>query len=147
MATMPFGSEGGIALQSGMTGSNIVVTEWNSTLEHEVFDSTAFANGEATITVNFKEKSYGMYHMTGSCSGWGLDSAVPAIGTAGTINASPTAAFILYTRSHTTQATRKGYQFDAVVSNMRMSVQQSGQFTVTLDFESSGPVTLTSLGA
>lgn len=141
MAQLVSGAQGGIALPSGVTGDNIVVFSWSGSLEHEKFDSTPFGDGTATAT-NYKTKSYGMYHLTGTCEGWMLDSAVPSIGTAATVNASPVAAFRLLTTSHTTPGTRKGYSFAAVVSSMSMTVEQTGQARVSLSFESSGPVTI-----
>lgn len=143
MAVMISGSQGGISLPSGVTGDNIVVHAWSATLEHEIFDSTPFGDGTTTVTVNFKEKSYGMYHMTGTCEGWMIDTAVPAIGTAATVNAQPVADFKLFARSHTTAATRTGYEFSAVIASMAMNVVQTGQATVTISFESSGPVIIT----
>ena len=140
MATMISGSQGGIVLP-GVMGGNIVVFSWSGNLEHEIFEATPFETPTGAQS-NWKTQSYGMYHLTGTCEGWMIDTAVPSIGDAGTLNASPTSGFKLFTRGGATAAEQRSYEFAGVISSMAMSVDQKAQATVTLSFESSGAVTL-----
>ena len=151
MATQVTGAAGGVSIPAGLLGNLtlnlITVHTWTFTLEHDTFDSTAF--GVATTTLgagdNMKSKAYGMYHATGTLEGWMDDGAMPSAEPGRTVSVASTgqvADFKLYTLAHTTAVTRNGYHFAAVITNADMSVAQSGQATLSLSYESSGPVTI-----
>lgn len=139
MATLISGSQGQVAIPSGVMGESIVVNAWEATIEHEVFDATPFSAVGATAD-NFRTKGHGLAHMTGTLTGWMLDTAVLEIGNIGTPNQAPTALFELIT---VVGATDKSYNFTGVISSMALSVDRRGEATATLSFESSGEITVT----
>ena len=139
MATMVSGSQGQVALPSTVMGATIVVNTWEATIEHEVFDATPFSAAGAAST-NFRVKAHGLAHLTGTCSGWMLDSIVPEIGNIASLNQAPTALFELIT---VTASTDKSYNFSGVIGSMAISVDKRSEATVTLSFESSGTITTT----
>lgn len=139
MAQMVSGSQGAVTLPSGVMGETISVTAWEGTLNHEVFDSTPFS-AKGAASANFREKRHGLADMSGTMTGWMLDSIVPEIGTIATPNQGPTALFELIT---VTASTDKSYNFSGVITSMAVGVVKNGQATVTLSFESSGAITTT----
>lgn len=131
MATMISGSQGSVTIPGGEKGETISVTAWEATITQDVFDATPFS-----VTNNARTKGLGMSTMTGTITGFMLDSIEPELGTIATNNAGPISGMILQTSSGDT------YTFSAVVSSMAISVSKAGEAGVTLSFESSGDLTI-----
>lgn len=138
-AKLVSGSSGNATLPATlMGGDSIHINSWSGTLETEIFDATGFDASPS----NWREKATGLSHLTGSCTGWVDTVIVPLIGTAGTVNASgEVSGFILETR--TGGSTDASYVFSGITSSVDIGVEKGGQTSVTVNFESSGAVTVT----
>jgi len=131
MATLISGSQGRVTLGSTEKGATIVVTGWEGTITQDIIDATPF-----TVTDNARVKALGMSTMTGTITGYMLDSIAPEIGTAATDNTPAIAGMILQTSASRT------YTFAAVIGTMNVSTVKTGEAGVTLNFESSGDLTI-----
>lgn len=129
MATMISGSQGSVTIPVNEKGQTIVVTSWQGTLDQDVFDATPF-----TVTDNARTKGLGMSTLSGTLTGFPQDNLAPELGSIATNNATPIAGMVLQTSSTDT------FTFDAVVDNMTVTMEKTGQASVTLAFESSGAV-------
>ena len=129
MATMISGSQGSVTIGGAEKGATISVTAWEATFAQDVFEDTPFS-----VTNNARTKAMGMSMLSGSITGWILDSIAPELGTAATNNAPPIAGMVLQTSSGDT------FTFSSVVTSMNVTVAKTGQAQCVLSFESSGEV-------
>lgn len=120
---------------------NVVVNiiSWSAQITREVHESTSFSNRK-----NMRLKTGGMMHLVGTCEAHMDDSIIPILTHMQLENAAPLSGFVLQTTGLNTGGTDYSYDFDGIVSNIHMNVlKAAGLSTVTMSFESSGPITRT----
>lgn len=128
------GVKGNISLPAG-TGTPLLVIRWQGSFEREIFDVSGFDNA-----LNERDKVGGMAHMVGTCDAVVDSSAVPLLTSQQTEDlVAPGNLRLISKRGAVLDA---HYIFAGMISVTSVDVPKFGLQTWSLQFESTGQITI-----